>query len=144
MEGFINRQPFKTVIDTGSPVTIFAVDEIKIIMKRDQLQVRRKVDDEKYVDFNGKSLNILGYVFCELQVGNQYVRKARILVARQGVKSIIGREWLSTLKIEIAPKSQDKDEYIVNSIEKEECEKQSDETKMFVKNFQNYFREKGK
>ena len=137
MEGFINRQPFKTMIDTGSPVTIFAVDEIKKIMKRDQLQVRRMVDDEKYVDFNGKPLNILGYVFCELQVGNQYV-------ARQGVKSMIGREWLSTLKLEIAPKSQDKGECIVNSIEKEECEKLSDETKMFVKEFPELFSRKGK
>ena len=144
MEGFINRQPFKTMMDTGSPVTIFAVDEIRKIMKKDQLHVRRMVDDKKYVDFNGKPLNILGYVFCELQVGNQYVRKARILVARQGVKSTIGREWLSSLKLEIAPKSQDECECIVNSIEKEECEKLSNETKKFVKEFLDLFSKKMK
>ena len=31
MEGFINGNRFKTMIDSGSPVTIFALDEIKQI-----------------------------------------------------------------------------------------------------------------
>ena len=39
MDGFINGNRFKTTIDTGSPVTIFALDEIKRIMKREKLQV---------------------------------------------------------------------------------------------------------
>ena len=29
MEGFINGNRFKAMIDTGSPVTIFALDEVK-------------------------------------------------------------------------------------------------------------------
>ena len=33
MEGLINGNKFKTIIDTGSPVTIFELDEIKQIMK---------------------------------------------------------------------------------------------------------------
>ena len=62
MEGWINGFRFKTMIDTGSPVTIFAIDEIKRIMHRADLQVRPMVEEEKYVDFNGKPLNLLGYV----------------------------------------------------------------------------------
>ena len=55
------------------------------------------------MDFNGKPLNLLGYVFCELQVGDAYIKKCRVLVARSGAKSIIGREWLTTLRYTFAP-----------------------------------------
>ena len=68
MDGFINGNRFKTMIVSGSPVRIFALDELKRIMKRESLQVRNMIKGEKYVDFNGKPLNLLGYVFCELQV----------------------------------------------------------------------------
>ena len=100
------------------------------------------VDDEKYVDFNWKPLTKLGYVGCELQVCDQYVKMVGILVARKGVKSIIGWEWLSRLNLEIAPKSQNKGELIVKWIEKEEIEKLGEETQCSQKNFPNYFQEK--
>ena len=63
MEGFINGNRFKTMIDTGSPVTIFALDETKRIMKREKLPVRQMIEGERYVDFNGKPLQLLVYVF---------------------------------------------------------------------------------
>ena len=81
MEGFINGNQFKTMIDTGSPVTIFALDEIERIMKRENLSVRQMIEGERYVDFNGKLLQLLGYIFYELQVNDSYIRKARILIA---------------------------------------------------------------
>ena len=59
-------------------------------MKRETLPVRETIDGERNKDFNGKLLNRLGYVFCELQVGNQHVKKARILIAKKGTKSLIG------------------------------------------------------
>ena len=73
MEGFINGNRFKIMIDTGSPVTIFALDEIKRIMKREKLPVRQMIEGERYVDFNGKPLQLLGYVFWELQVNSSYI-----------------------------------------------------------------------
>ena len=131
MEGFINGSRFKAMIDTGSPVTIFALDDIKTIMKRDNLPVREIVKGERYVDFNGKPLQLLGYVFCELQVNDVYIKKARVLIAKKGTKSIIGREWLTTLKYKLLPEQ--KGELEVNSIEKEKD--LSAETKQFVKEF---------
>ena len=56
-------------------------------------------------------------VFCELQVNESYVRKARILIAQNGSKSIIGREWLSTLRYKL---ESEQGKLIVNSIEKEQ------------------------
>ena len=70
MEGFINGNSFKTMIDTGSPVTIFAVDEIQQIVMREKLPVRQMIEGERYVDFNGKPLLLLRYVFGEMQVND--------------------------------------------------------------------------
>ena len=97
-EGWIKEFRLKTMIDTGSPVTIFEKDEIKTIMRRKDLQIRRMVEEEKYVDSNCKRLNFLGYVFCQLQVGEKFIKKAKILVATEWTKSIVGKEWLTTLK----------------------------------------------
>ena len=141
IEGFINGNRFKAMIDSGSLVTIFAFDELKSIMKRDKLQVREMIKKcEKYEDFSGKQLNLLGYVFCQLQVGDQFIKKARILVSSKGSRSIIGREWLSTLRYKFEPVVAGKSE--VNSIEKNEelCE----ETKKFVSEFKKLFTRNGK
>ena len=130
----------KTMIDTGSLVTIYALNEIKKIMKRENLPVRKMVENERYVDFNGKPLHLLGYVFCELQVNDSYVKKARILIAKKGTKSIIAREWLSTLNYQVAPEQ--KGEFEVNSTEKDQ--ELSVETKQFVKEFPKLFERRGK
>ena len=101
MERFINGNKFKTMIDSGSPVTIFALYEMKQIMKRETNAVREIIEGERYVDFNGNPLNLLGYVFCELQEGNQYVTKARILIAKKGTKSIIRSRVALNVEIQI-------------------------------------------
>ena len=139
MEGFINGNRFKTMIDTGSPVTIFGLDEIKSMMKRKELPVRKMIEGERYVDFNGKPLKLLGNVFCELQVNDSYIKKARILIARSGSKSIIGREWLTTLRYKLQPQ---KAELEVNSIEKKS--ELSVETKQLVAEFPELFKRQGK
>ena len=90
----INGNPFTAMVDSGSPVTIFEVDEIKEIMKK-TLFIRELPGDELYVDFNRRKLNLLGYIFCQLEVGNSKLQKARILVAEEGAKSLIGRDWLN-------------------------------------------------
>ena len=137
MEGFINGNKFKIMIDTGSPVTILALDEAKRIMKRDKLQVRPMTEGDRYVDFNGKPLQLLGYVFGELPVNENYIRKPRILIAQKGSKSIIGREWLSTLRYKLEP---EQGKLIVNSIEKE----LSEETKQLVRETPALFARQGK
>ena len=46
---------FETMIETGSPVTIFTMDEIKKITRRKDLQVGGMIEGGKYVEFKGKS-----------------------------------------------------------------------------------------
>ena len=80
----------------------------------------------------------MGYVFCELQVNDSYVKKARILIAKPGTKSIIGREWLSTLRYKLVAEG----ELEVNSVENQV--ELSTEAKQFVKEFPKLFERKGK
>ena len=60
MSGKINGNPFETMVDSGSPVTIFEIEEIKRTTKRKTLFKRQLPDDEEYVDLNKKKLNLLG------------------------------------------------------------------------------------
>ena len=45
-QSFKNGQKFKTMVDSGSPFTIFALDEIKQAMKRKELQVISVIESE--------------------------------------------------------------------------------------------------
>ena len=119
MKGKINRNKFCLMIDSGSPVTIISRDELQKILQYEVLFVRPLPEDEKYVDFNKRPVNSLGYIFCELEVGGKYIRKARTLVARPGTKSIVGRDWLNYLQYAIEPKTKSKFKHSINTISKE-------------------------
>ena len=95
------------------------------------------IEDGRYVGFNRKPLELLGYVLCE-KVNDSYVKKARILIAKNGTKSIIGRERLSTMRYKLVSE----DELKVNALETEIG--LSAETKQFIKEFPKLFERKGK
>ena len=108
-------------------------------MKREKLPMRQMIEGERYVDFNGKPLQLRGYVFCELQVNDSYIKKARILIARSGSKSIIGREWITTLRYKLEPQ---RGELEKNSIEK--ISELSVETRQLITDFPELFKRQGK
>ena len=94
------------MVDSGSPVTIFEIDELKKIMKRKTLFIRELPSDEEYVDFNRKKLNLLVYIFCNLEVGESKLHEARILIAQKGAKSLIGRDWLKAINYKFVSANQ--------------------------------------
>ena len=75
-------------------------------MRRKTLFIRELPNDEEYVDFNRQKLNLLGYVFCQLEVGNSKLQKARILVAEKEAKSLIGRDWLNAFNYKVMSPNQ--------------------------------------
>ena len=94
MKGKINRK-FNLMTDSGSPVTIIKYEDLQKQLQYETLFVRPLPEEEKYVNYKKRPVNLLGYIFCELKVGDKYIRKARMLVARPGAKSIVGRDWLN-------------------------------------------------
>ena len=59
------------------------------------------IEHERYVDNNEKPLNLRGYYFVRLEVAGVTVSKARVLVAPNSGKSIVGRDWLVALRYKI-------------------------------------------
>ena len=51
-------------------------------------------------------------------MGGKYIRKARILVARAGAKSIVERGWLNYLQYAIEPKAEGTLKHSINTISK--------------------------
>ena len=92
MEGLVCGQKFLAIIDTGSPVSIFVIDELERIIGKYWVVVREMIDDERYVDFNRRPLPLLVYMFVSIQVGKTKMSKASVLVANKGAKSIVGRD----------------------------------------------------
>ena len=70
------------------------------------LFIRQLPEDEEYVDFNKRKLNLLGYIFCQLEVGDSKLQKARILIAERGAKSLIGRDWLNAFNYKFVSPNQ--------------------------------------
>ena len=56
------------------------------------------VDNERYVDYNKRLLDLLGDQFVRQEIAGVTVSNIRVLVAPNSGKSIIGRDWLINLR----------------------------------------------
>ena len=101
MEGTMCGNYFKAIIDTGSPVSIFTKRDLQKIIGERKVVIRDMIDQERYVDYNKRPLELLGYQFVRLEVAGVTVSKARVLVAPNSGMSIIGRDWLIALRYKI-------------------------------------------
>ena len=74
-------------------------------------------ENGEYVDYNGRPLNLVGYITLNVEVGKQEMRGAKIVISRNGKKSLIGRDWLTKLNYRTI-EAQNESEYknIVNNI----------------------------
>ena len=111
LKGRINKQPFVTMIDSGLPITIFPGEGVQKLLKTSVTFVRLK--KEVYVDYNGRPLNLLGYITVEVQVWKRIIKNAVMIIARDGKKSLLRRDWLAQLNFREA-KAKQESEYNKN------------------------------
>ena len=75
------------------------------------------IEDRNYVDYNKRPLKLLGFQFVRLEVAVVTVSKARVLVAPNSCKSIVGRDWLIALRYQIKqPKESDECERTTQAV----------------------------
>ena len=99
VEGLLCGNTFKAIIDTGSPVSMFPIDDLQRIVGKKRVVLREIIDvNERHVHFDKKPLPLLGFMFVSLQVNRIRVSKARVLVARRGTKQIVDRDRLTALR----------------------------------------------
>ena len=96
MKGKINKKPFSSMIDSGSPITKFTQANLQNVLKADVIFVRPMPKKETFVDLNRQMLNQ-----CECASGKRGNQIARIVRIRNGTKSLIGRDWLAQLNFEL-------------------------------------------
>ena len=63
--------------------------------------IREMIEDEPYVDYNRKPLELLGCQFVRLEVAGVTVSKTRVLVDPISGKSIVGCDWLVAIRYKI-------------------------------------------
>ena len=56
IEGLLSGNNFRAIIDTGSPVSIFSIDELRRLGGKRRVIEREMIDNERYVDFNKRPL----------------------------------------------------------------------------------------
>ena len=145
MKGKINNKQFEAMIDSGSPVTIFPKKELKEILQTQFLFVSKMPESEKYVDYNGQQLDLLGIFKGRVEVNNKVIEKARILVSQDGTKAIVGRDWMRQLAYKIQPAGiKNHGENSVMRVEKEEDVKKSVDLQKLEGKFPKLFTRKGK
>ena len=145
IEGLLCANAFKAIIDTGSSVSVFPIDELQRIVGKQRVVVREMIDNERYVDFNRKQLPSLGYMFVSLQVNGISVTKARVLVARRGTRPKVGRDWLTALRYKIVH-STEEGENSINCVVREKAKPEvqlSAEVKQVKAEFPDLFERRG-
>ena len=71
IKGKINNESLPTMIDSGSPITIFTQTDLRRIHKQDVIFAILLPKTEQYVDYNNKPLNLLGFTTVNVQVGKR-------------------------------------------------------------------------
>ena len=102
MEGTMCGNYFKPIIDTGFPVSNFTKRDLTKIIGERKVVIRDMIDNERYVDYIKRPLELLGYDILRQEVAGVTVSKTRVLVAPNSGKSIIGRAWLIALRYKIS------------------------------------------
>ena len=57
--------------------------------------------DEKYVDYSSNKIEFLGAIIGQAESGAKKLDKVRELVAENGTRTVIGRDWLRGLGIKL-------------------------------------------
>ena len=85
-----NSRHFSKMIDSGSPIAIFSAGDLRKILQHDVIFARPLPKNEEYVD--NRPLNLLGFTTADVKVGNQTLKQARFVIAREGKKPFIRRD----------------------------------------------------
>ena len=57
---------------------------------------------ESYVDYKNQPLNLVRFINVEIELEKRKIKNARIVIVRDGKRSLIGRDWLAQLNYLVA------------------------------------------
>ena len=84
--------------DSGSPVTIFSMTDLKTTLGKANIQLQPSKDE--FLDYNNNRINILGKVAVTMSL-NGWAAPAQVSVISGNQQSILGRDLMGTLVLEL-------------------------------------------
>ena len=97
----VNRTPLQMQVDTGVVVSLISKSTYKYVW----LWVRRPELDKSDIllhTYTRESINVVGKICVDMQYRGQYHRSLNLLVVQGRRLSLIGRDWLGELKINLS------------------------------------------
>ena len=88
LKGRFNKKPFHALIDTGLPITIF-------------LYQSSRSGRNTNCNHSSNKIEILGANIGQVEAGWKKLDKVRALVAENGARTVIGRDWLRGLGVKL-------------------------------------------
>ena len=85
-------------IDSGSPVTVFSMTDLKTTLGKANIQVQPSKDE--FLDYNNNRKNILGKIAVTMSL-NGWAAPAQVSVISGNHQSILGRDLMGTLGLEL-------------------------------------------
>ena len=100
----VNGKQTNVWIDSGSPISIFTIGELKRTLGTAGVNVKAPApEDDEFRDYGNIPLRLLGTVDVSLET-NGWVTNANIRVIGGSRPSIIGRDLMPNLKLQIVQK----------------------------------------
>ena len=100
LKGKFTKKPFHALIDSGSPITIFTKAHIENMFGKGY-KLQPLGENEKYIDYSSNKIKFLGAIIGQVESGMRKLDKVRALIAENGARTLIGRDWLRWLGIKL-------------------------------------------
>ena len=98
---YINGHPMNIWIDSGSPISIFTLEDLRRTVGRAGINLKRDdTDDDEFRDYSNNRIKMLGRMELEL-ASNGWKTKAEVRVIGGTRPSIVGRDLMGKLGLQL-------------------------------------------
>ena len=101
LKTYINGHPMNIWIDSGSPISILTLDDLRKAVERAGISLKQNdVEDDEFWDYSNNRTKILGRMELEL-APNGWKTKAEVRVIGGTRPSIVGRDLMGKLGLQL-------------------------------------------
>ena len=98
---YINGIPIKIWIDSGSPISILTIDDLKKTVGRTRINLKQDdMEDDAFRDYSNNRIKMLGRMEVEL-ASNGWKTRAEVRVIGGTRPSIVGRDLMRKLGLQL-------------------------------------------
>ena len=128
LEIYINGHPINIWIDSGSPISILTLDDLRRTVGRAGINLKQDdADDDEFRDYSNNRIKMLGRIELEL-ASNGWKTKAEVRVIGGTRPSIVGRDLMGKLGLQLMQADPRGEVMNIQGTEDNSCEEGHDES----------------